>query len=66
MVDINDIRTIDGSDNQIDEDGESLGRARDNGSTGSSLVRLFEPAFEDEIDEPRGGGYTRRIFFAQC
>jgi|GEM_PF-677672 len=56
MVDINDIRTIDGSDNQIDEDGESLGRERDNGSTGSALVRLFEPAFEDGINEPRGGG----------
>ena len=56
MVDLNDIRTIDGSDNQIDADGESLGRERDNGSTGSALIRLFEPAFEDEINEPRGGG----------
>ncbi|MEL6929763.1 MAG: peroxidase family protein [Cyanobacteria bacterium J06600_6] len=56
MVDINDIRTIDGSDNQIDEDGESLGGERDNGSTGAALIRLFEPAFEDGINEPRGGG----------
>ncbi|MEO1798805.1 MAG: peroxidase family protein [Cyanobacteria bacterium J06629_2] len=56
MVDINDIRTIDGSNNQIDEDGESLGEERDNGDTGASLVRLFAPAFEDDLNEPRGGG----------
>ena len=56
MVDINDIRTIDGSNNQIDADGESLGPTRDNGNTGAPLVRLFDPAYADGINEPRGGG----------
>ena len=56
MVDINDIRTINGTNNQIDEEGNSLGEDRDNGSTGSPLVRLFKPAYEDGINEPRGGG----------
>ena len=56
MFDINDIRTIDGTNNQIDADGESLGNERDNGNTGAELVRLFEPAYEDDLNEPRGGG----------
>lgn len=56
MVDINDIRTIDGTNNQIDEAGNSLGEERDNGNTGAPLVRLFDPAYEDGINEPRGGG----------
>ncbi len=56
MVDINDIRTIDGTNNQIDEAGNSLGPERDNGNTGAPLVRLFEPAYEDGFNEPRGGG----------
>ena len=56
MVDINDIRTIDGTNSQIDEEGNSLGEERDNGNTGAALIHLFEPAFEDGINEPRGGG----------
>ena len=56
MVDINDIRTINGTNNQIDEAGNSLGEERDNGNTGAPLVRLYEPAYEDGINEPRGGG----------
>lgn len=56
MVDINDIRTINGTNNQIDEAGNSLGEERDNGNTGAPLVRLFEPEFEDGYNEPRGGG----------
>ena len=56
MVDLNDIRTIDGTNNQIDEEGNSLGEERDNGRTGAALVRLYDPAYEDGIDEPRGGG----------
>lgn len=56
MVDINDIRTINGTNNQIDEEGNSLGLERDNGNTGAPLVRLFTPAYEDGINEPRGGG----------
>ncbi|MEM6611527.1 MAG: peroxidase family protein [Cyanobacteria bacterium P01_C01_bin.72] len=56
MVDLNDIRTINGTNNQIDEDGESLGEERDNGNTGAHLIRLFDPAFDDGINEPRGGG----------
>ena len=56
MVDINDIRTINGTNNQIDEAGNSLGEERDNGDTGAHLVHLFEPAYEDGINEPRGGG----------
>jgi len=56
VVDINDIRTIDGTNNQIDEEGNSLGEERDNGNTGAALIHLFEPAFEDGINEPRGGG----------
>ena len=56
MVDINDIRTINGTNNQIDEAGNSLGEERDNGNTGARLVRLYDPAYEDDINEPRGGG----------
>ena len=45
MVDI-EIRTIDGSGNQ----------PNDHGKAQDELIRLFEPAYEDGISEPRGGG----------
>ena len=56
MFEIDDIRTIDGTNNQINADGESLGKNRDNGNTGAELIRLFEPDFADDLNEPRGGG----------
>ena len=52
MVDINDIRTIEGNNNQI---GDELGNDFD-GRTEAPLIRLFDPAFEDGFNEPRGGG----------
>ena len=56
MVNLNDIRTIDGEYNQVDGEGNPLGEGIDNGNTGAALVRLFDPAYEDGISEPRGGG----------
>ena len=54
MVDINeDIRTIEGTNNQVTE-----GEGEDPGRTEASLERVFEPAFEDGFNEPRGGGLT--------
>ena len=53
MVDINDIRTIEGTDNQgSEEEGNDPGRVE------APLERVFEPAFEDGFNEPRGGGLT--------
>ncbi|MEL6494199.1 MAG: peroxidase family protein [Cyanobacteria bacterium J06623_7] len=52
MVEINDIRTIDGSNNQI---GDELG-SDTAGLTGAPLERLFDPDFADDFNEPRGGG----------
>lgn len=56
MVGINDIRTVDGSNNQIDADGNSLGPTRDNGNEGAPLIRLFPSAYADGFNQPRGGG----------
>ena len=56
MVNINDIRTIDGEYNQVDREGNPLGEGIDNGNTGAALVRLYDPAYADGISEPRGGG----------
>ncbi len=45
------IRTIDGSGNQP----EDHGRAND------ELIRLFDPTYEDGINEPRGGGIDQPL-----
>ena len=54
MVEINDIRTIEGNNNQIgDEPGNDV-----DGRVEAPLIRLFDPAFEDDVNEPRGGGLS--------
>ena len=58
MVNLNDIRTIDGEYNQVDREGNPLGEGIDNGNTGAALVRLYEPAFDDGVSVPRGGGLS--------
>ncbi|MCC0175804.1 hypothetical protein I4641_02260 [Waterburya agarophytonicola K14] len=51
MVDIQ-VRNIDGTENQpFDEEGGFYP-----GQTEAPLVHLFDPAFEDGFNEPRGGG----------
>ncbi|MGK7873945.1 MAG: peroxidase family protein [Xenococcaceae cyanobacterium] len=44
----NKFRTIDGSGNN----------PSDLGAAGTELIRLFDPAYEDGVDEPRGGDFN--------
>ena len=61
MVDNNDIRTITGGRDRGIEGSENqpFDGSHYPGETEAPLVRLFDPAFEDGFNEPRGGGINQ-------